>query len=133
MFWINTKEIEYLKKHRIAYKGVERRVMGKNTLRGRLHDIDKFILLFFFPVDIVEKIHLKLSRHHFNSVKNKKDYFYMILNWESNLLVSKTGEMINAYDRMNEKYPCMKDKILPILKELNLDLDTKNYNKKYIF
>ena len=41
----NLKSISYTWKHKIAFLKVEKQLLGKNTLSGYLHDIDKILLI----------------------------------------------------------------------------------------
>lgn len=128
----NREKIIELRQHRLAYRGIEKKLIGKTSLRGYLHDMDKLILLHFFSEYITEIIHMRLNRHHLYTCKKEKDYLYMIIDWESKRLCSKEKEL-NAYDTMRFFYPNLIDILLPILKEFKMDMDTIDYNRKIEF
>jgi len=115
----NLKLISYTWKHKIAFLKVEKQLLGKNTLPGYLHDIDK-ILLYLLPLNKknIRNIHRRWSRHHVES-KGKKNYLEMVIDWEC-ARFTKLDKSLNAYETMMRYYPQEKDNILPILKKLKL-------------
>ena len=62
-------KIAYTIKHRKAFRRVEKKLLGHNTLRGILHDLDKVFLYMIFDYKSVHNWHRNHSRHH--SVKAK--------------------------------------------------------------
>ena len=79
----NLGAIKYTKEHRKAFKMIEKQLLGHNTWRSYVHDLDKVILHNFLPHDKVKKFHLKTARHHDNKIKkNRNDYIEMIVDWE---------------------------------------------------
>ena len=51
MFTKNQRyKIKYSLEHRKAFLDLEKKLLGKNTVRGYLHDLDKIILYHFLPV-----------------------------------------------------------------------------------
>ena len=121
----NLGAIKYTKAHRKAYKDVEKELLGHNTWRGLVHDLDKVILYNFLPFEKVKKFHRNTARHHENNIKKKRnDYIDMIIDWEC-ARRTKPDKPLNAYDTMYKFYPHLEKEILPILKEFGLDHKTE--------
>lgn len=121
MFTKNQRyKIQYSKIHRIAFRDLEKRLLGKNTIRSFFHDVDKIILYHFLPTEFVHTCHQWWSRHHERRAKTHKDFVQMVIDWEC-ARFTKPDKPLNAYDTLYKFYPHLKDKLLPILKELNLD------------
>lgn len=72
---MQTDKIKYTLKHRKAFRIIERQLLGHNTIRGYLHDLDKIFLYMIMDYERVYKIHRGHSRHH-------ADYVQMIIDWE---------------------------------------------------
>ena len=120
----NLKAIKYTKEHRVAFKKVEKELLGKNTLRAYIHDLDKVILYNFLPFQKVKNFHRKTARHHDNKIKKtKNDYVEMIIDWEC-ARFTKPDKQLNAYDTLYKFYPHLEKDILPILREFKLDYKT---------
>ena len=60
----NLEAINYTKAHRKAYKEVEKELLGHNTWRSIVHDLDKVILYNFLEHGKVKKFHRNTARHH---------------------------------------------------------------------
>lgn len=121
----NLGAIKYTKAHRKAYKEVEKELLGHNTWRSLVHDLDKVILYNFLPFEKVKKFHRNTARHHENNIKKKRnDYIDMIIDWEC-ARRTKPDKPLNAYDTMYNFYPHLEKEILPILKEFGLDHKTE--------
>ena len=120
----NSRAINYTKAHRKAYKEVEKELLGHNTWRSLVHDLDKVILYKFFSFEKVKKFHRNTARHHKNNIKKtRNDYIDMIIDWEC-ARRTKPDKPLNAYDTLYKFYPDLENKILPILKEFKLDHHT---------
>ena len=79
----------------------------------------------FLPFEEVKKFHRKTARHHKNNLKKtRNDYIDMIIDWEC-ARFSKPDKQLNAYDTLYKFYPELEEKILPILREFNLDHHTE--------
>ena len=117
----NIGAIKYTKEHRKAFKKVEKELLGYNTWRSIVHDIDKVILYNFLEHKKVKEFHRKTARHHVENKikKNKKDYIEMVIDWEC-ARFSKPDKPLNAFDTLYNLYPNLEEIILPILKELNI-------------
>lgn len=112
-------KFNYTIKHKIAFLKVEKQLLGKNTLRGYLHDIDKLFLYIFYSKKKTHTIHRNHSRHHVNKAKTKKDFIEMIIDWEC-ARYTKPDKPLNAVETLNKFYPELKEILLPIMKELKL-------------
>lgn len=120
MFTKNQRyKIRYSLEHRKAFLDLEKKLLGKNTIRGYLHDVDKIILYHFLPTEFVHTCHQWWSKHHERRAKVHNDFVQMVIDWEC-ARFTKPDKPLDAYDTLYKFYPHMEDKILPILKELNL-------------
>ncbi len=122
----NFEKIVYTYKHRKILNYLANKYFNNKEVIERLkhHDMDKMYLLLFYDKKDIESYHRAMSTHHDNNLeKTKLDYIEMILDWES-ARYTKEDKPLNAYDTMRKFYPHLEDKILPILKEINLDKST---------
>ena len=111
--------IIYTLKHRKAFLEVEKQLLGKNTLRGYLHDLDKIPLKIFLNLETVSKLHRKYSRHHAIKAHTKTDYIQMIIDWEC-ARYTKPDKPLNARETLYKFYPQLESVVLPIIEELGL-------------
>ena len=111
--------IKYTLEHRRAFLKVEKMLLGKNTLRGYLHDLDKVFLKVFLNKKTVQKIHRKYSKHHNQKAHTKADYIQMVIDWEC-ARYTKPDKPLNARETLYKFYPELESKIVPILKEFGL-------------
>lgn len=120
----NKEYIEYTYKHRLVVIYLAKKYFPNNKellKQVELHDLDKLFLYLFFNKKDVSKLHRDLNYHHDNELeKSKLDYIEMVLDWES-ARYTKDDKPLNAYDTLVNYYSNMKDEILPILKEMNID------------
>lgn len=118
---MDREHFKYTLKHRKAFLMVEKRLLGKNSMRGCLHDVDKLLLYLFSSPESkwVSNLHRKYSRHHVKKAKSHSDFVQMVIDWECARL-TKPDKPLNAKETMNRIYPEMREKIEPVLKELNL-------------
>ena len=117
-FNLKIEKLKYTFKHKIAFLKIERLLCGKNTLRGYFHDLDKLVLYLFFPTEAVHNFHVKHSRHH-DKAHTHDDYVQMVIDWEC-ARFTKPDKPLNAVQTLEKFYPELKEKINPVLKELNL-------------
>lgn len=110
--------IVYTLKHRKAFLKVEKTLVGHNTIRAYLHDLDKVFLKLFLSADTVSKLHRTYSRHH-KKAHTKQDYIQMVIDWEC-ARYTKPDKPLNARDTLYKFYPELESKIVPILEEFNL-------------
>lgn len=126
----NIEYIKYTYKHRkivmfLAEKYIKYR---KNEVLEQVkkHDMDKLFLYLFYNKKDASSIHRNLTSHHENALpKNYVDYVEMVLDWES-ARYTKPDKPLNAYDTLYKYYPSMEENVLPILKELGLDVSKKD-------
>ena len=125
----NIGAIKYTLEHRKAFKKVEKELLGHNTWRSIVHDIDKVILYNFWEHKKVKEYHRKHARHHVenNIKKTKADYIEMVIDWEC-ARYSKPDKPLNAYDTLYNIYAELEEIILPILKEFNIAHTTYKEN-----
>ena len=122
----NFDKLVYTYKHRKVLNYLAKKYFDRDDLIERLkhHDMDKMYLLLFYDKKDIEKYHRSMSTHHDNDLeKTELDYIEMILDWES-ARYTKDDKPLNAYDTMYKFYPHLEDKLLPILKEVGLDIST---------
>lgn len=125
MFTKNQRyKIRYSLEHRKAFLALEKKLLGKNTIRGYLHDVDKIILYHFLPTEFVHTCHQWWSKHHERRAKTHNDFVQMVIDWEC-ARITKPDKPLDAYDTLYKFYPHMEDKILPVLKELNIAHDNR--------
>ena len=110
--------IKYTTDHRKAFIKLEKELLGRNTLRGYMHDVDKVFLKIFLPEDVVHKIHTRFSHHH-RKAHTKKDYQQMVIDCEC-ARFTKPDKPLNARETLEAYYKPMTETILPIIEELNL-------------
>lgn len=123
MFTKNQRyKIRYSLEHRKAFLALEKKLLGKNTIRGYLHDVDKIILYHFLPTELVHICHQWWSKHHERRAKTHNDFVQMVIDWEC-ARITKPDKPLDAYDTLYKFYPHMEDEILPVLKELNIAHD----------
>ena len=125
----NLGAIKYTLEHRKAFKKVEKELLGHNTWRSIVHDIDKVILYNFWEHKKVKELHRRTARHRVENdiKKTKADYIEMVIDWEC-ARYSKPDKPLNAYDTLYNIYPELEDAILPILKEFNIAHTTYKEN-----
>ena len=117
----NIGAINYTKEHRKAFKKIEKEILGHNTWRSIVHDLDKVILYNIWPHKKVKNFHRATARHHVENKikKNKSDYIEMVIDWEC-ARYTKPDKPLNAYDTLYKWYPELEKEILPILEEYNI-------------
>ena len=117
----NIGAIKYTKEHRKAFRKIEKEILGHNTWRSIVHDLDKVILYNIWPHKKVKNFHRTTARHHSenNIKKTRNDYIEMIIDWEC-ARYTKPDKPLNAYDTLYKWYPELEKEILPILEELNI-------------
>ena len=121
----NIESIRYTEEHRKAFKKIEKEILGHNTWRSIVHDLDKVILYNIWPHKKVKDFHRRAARHHVENKikKTRNDYVEMIIDWEC-ARYTKPDKPLNAYDTLYKWYPELEKEIIPLLKEFNLDYHT---------
>ena len=94
------ERIPYIKKHRYAFKITERKLTGK--VRHKFHDVDKLVMCILFPYfgwDIINKLHVKLAKHHLEYFRgiSKIDKIEALIDWECAHL-TKRNKCLSAVD-----------------------------------
>jgi len=118
------ESIIYTLRHKVAFLQVEKRLRGKYTWRGLLHDAEKpfLYLIPWMSDEDVQKFHRAHNRHHVknNLKKSKEDLLDAVIDWEC-ARMTKPDKPLNAYDTLMKFYPEYKDEYLPIIKEYLLE------------
>jgi hypothetical protein len=76
------QSIKYTVEHKKAFLKVEKELLGKNTLRGYLHDVDKLFLYLFMDKKKAHKIHQSYAKHHVQNMVTQDDMIQGIIDWE---------------------------------------------------
>jgi len=115
---------KYTLKHKSAFLHVEKKLLGKNTLSGYIHDCDKLFLYLMPFVDKkkVSKIHRNRSKHHIQNAATKRQIAQAIIDWEC-ARYTKPDKPLDAFDTMKKHYPAYEAKVLPVLAELGLRVE----------
>ncbi len=118
---------KYTWHHKRAFLRTEYEVLGRNTLRGYTHDMDK--LLWLYPIALifgqdkkwVQKKHRKNCKHHTENtgIKTRNDYIEMIIDWEC-ARYTKPDKPMNAFQTMQKFYSDLETQLLPLLQEFGL-------------
>lgn len=109
----NLKFIKHTIKHKIAFLKIEKRYLGRISIRGLLHDLDKVFLYLFLSKESVSRIHRK-RRHH--SPKTINDYKEMMIDWEC-ARYTKPDKQLNAEDTLYKLYPHLEIIMLPLIRK----------------
>ena len=94
----------YTWRHKKAFLKVEKELLGKNTIRGYLHDVDKLILYPILGKKTAHKIHRKYARHHYGNAKTIKDKQQLVIDWEC-ARYTKPDKPLSAIEYLNLTYP----------------------------
>ena len=118
---------KYTWRHKWAFLRTERQLLGHNTFRGHIHDLDK--VLYLYPLAFilgrdkkwVHTYHRTHNRHHVENQyrKTRRDYIETIIDWEC-ARFTKPDKPLNAYETMQKFYPEMAPHLVPIMRELKL-------------
>ena len=105
--------MKYTMSHKKAYLQVERKLLGRNTIQGYFHDLDKIFLYLIFDKKMVAKLHRGYSRHH-NKAYKYDHYLQMVIDWECARL-TKLDKPLNARETLNKYFSYLKGEVEPIL------------------
>ncbi len=125
MFDKSKKYMKHVYDHRKAFLSEEKKILGKNTVLGHLHDIDKLLLSIFIHSDSAYKrvhwLHRKFASHHPGSIWKKKEnhYIQMIIDWQCAHL-TKPDKPLLARETMYKYYPELEPIIVPLLDRFKL-------------
>lgn len=110
--------IKYTLRHKKAYLQVERELLGKNTIGGYLHDIDKVLLYILFSKKVTSIIHRRFARHHVESFF-KTDFKQAVIDWECSR-ITKPDKPLTAMETMEKYYPEYRSEVAKEIKLLGL-------------
>ena len=97
-------KIKYIRRHRRAFRALQKHLLGYNTLSAFRHDLDKIILIgLCLPLTTVKRLHRKISSHHVESLvyTNTLDMF---IDCEC-ARFTKSDKALNAVDTAKSYYP----------------------------
>ena len=113
------KDFQYTWKHKKAILKVEKELLGKITLGGVFHDVDKLFLYLVFTKKETSKIHRSYSRHHQGNHKRKKDIINAIIDWQS-ARITKPDKQETAREYLYQYIPHLKNVYEPFMEELGI-------------
>ena len=90
--------IKHTIRHRKAFRRVEKRLTGRNSIRGYIHDLDKIILYPILGRELTNRLHKKFSKHH-ERAECEEDYIHQMIDWQS-APITKENRPYNAYQTM---------------------------------
>lgn len=100
----NLNKILYTLRHKAAFLQTEKKLTGRITLSGLLHDLDKVVLLCLcINPATCSNIHRKFANHHErdNKIKNIRE---AIIDWEC-ARITKPTKPLNAREVWLASYP----------------------------
>ena len=103
----------YTWRHKIAFLKMEKKLTGRVSLRGVLHDSEKLILYWILPTEVVKKIHNKLSRHH-DRAHTLEDYIQIIIDMEC-ARFTKPDKPYTCREYLSNNDPKLFEKLSPLL------------------
>lgn len=109
----------YTIRHRRAFREVEKQLLGRNTLKGYFHDLDKLFLYIFMDYHKAHKVHKLYARHHINNARTHDDLVQVVIDWECARL-TKPKVKFTAREHLYQDYPEYIDILDPVLQELHL-------------
>lgn len=116
--------VKYTKLHREVVLNLAKK-HGVNLPSLKFHDLDKFLLYWFYEDSQVQDFHWQNNAHHHTDSTDEDTLTEMVLDWES-APYTKPDKPLNAYDTLYRWYSSMIDKVLPILKKYGLDVHQEN-------
>jgi len=113
-------DIIYTIRHKIAYLRVEKQLLGCNTFRGYMHDIDKiWLYIRYNDEDIIRQKHRENADHHVETKHPTINLMELIIDCEC-ARYTKPDKPLNAFETIKRYYPQYLHYCLPILIKLNL-------------
>ena len=120
---MNTRleRLVYTLRHKVAIVSLERRLLGKTSIRILLHDMDKVVMLLIgLKFDWVKKLHRKIAAHHQVSPTSSHAVVQeAVLDWEC-ARFTKPDKPLNARETCKARYPHLQPVILPVCDELGI-------------
>ncbi len=100
--------IIYTLKHKKAFLQTEKKILGRNTIHGLLHDLDKLWLYLWYDKETTSDIHRRRNKHHVDYWKRGEIplswKIQMLIDWESSSL-TKPDKPLNAHETLRKYYP----------------------------
>lgn len=113
-------KLKYTLRHRCAFRKTEKHLLGKNTLSGWLHDIDKVFLYPILGARLTSAFHRKLSAHHVpRCMKKEKWIVQAIIDWEC-ARCTKPDKPLNARKTLLKYYSSYFEEVNPVLLKMGL-------------
>lgn len=116
----NVEHLKYTMLHRNAMFRLAHQLQLTPS-NYRLHDADKLVMYLVYDEETVNKWHRAHAEHHNRNTTDRIALLETILDWES-APYTKPDKPLNALNTLRTYYPDMKDRIMPLLKELGLDV-----------
>lgn len=113
------KDFRYTWEHKKAVLQVEKELLGRVTIGGILHDVDKLFLYLLFTKKETSKIHRSYSRHHLGNHKSEKDVINALVDWESSRL-TKPDKPETAKEYLLKFIPEQQHIYKPLMKVLGI-------------
>lgn len=116
----NLSKIKYTLRHRKAFISTQKALLGKVTLSGFFHDMDKaFLLSLGVDKKLCSKIHRFLSPHHTEGLTLTQNYLDMVVDWQC-ASITKPDKPLNARGTCQKYYHGIANKIIPICDKLGI-------------
>lgn len=113
-------KLKYTLRHRRAFRKTERLLLGKNTVSGWLHDIDKLFLYPILGARLTSSLHRRFSTHHIpRCIKREKWIVEAIIDWEC-ARYTKPDKPLNARDTLIKHYSQYFQDVNPVLLKMGL-------------
>lgn len=119
MFKDFKKDFMYTWEHKKAVLQVERDILGRNTLQGYMHDMDKLFLYVLFTKKETSRIHRMYSRHHTGNHKSDFDVIHALIDWES-ARITKPDKQETAREYLFKYIPEHAETYLPFMEIMNI-------------
>jgi hypothetical protein len=101
------RRIKSLVRHKVAFFKWEKQILGKHTLRGLTHDLDKLLMyLTPLPIQYVRDKHKAIARHH--NPTTFDDYREKLVDYEC-ARFTKVNSRLTAIQYVKKKYTYTKD------------------------
>lgn len=113
------KDFKYTWEHKKAFLKAEKDLLGRNTLSGYLHDVDKLFLYLVYTKKEVSKIHRSYSKHHTGNHTNEKHIEQALVDWEC-ARYTKADKQETPKEYLLAYIPQHKETYKPMMKKLGL-------------
>lgn len=118
MTFASARKIRAIREHRLAYRQCSRSYLGRVTVSGWLHDLDKiFLLRLGLRPEMVSRLHRRVSLHHDGTAFVNK--VGAVIDWEC-ARHTKPDKPLNARKTLAVHYPEHTEKIKPVIDRLGL-------------